>query len=215
MAEVEKKVLLKESIAPSISAEHKEMPKEEPEVLIAKPVAKSKKSPLRKLAETFIKEDLKNVGTYVVQDVLIPAVGDTICTMVQESVERIFHGDGGYSYSDRGKSKVPYNSISSGRRRYSSGPVRESITLENRDRFDDPIFTYRDDALKVRDEMWERIGAYGQVTIARVKSMIGDESRSYVDNNWGWIEDQVDNIEIRKVREGYRLFLPRPVYLKD
>lgn len=221
MAEVEKKVLLKESLSASISANNEETVKEEvvEEVkTIAKPVSKSKKSPVSKLAETFIKEDLKNVGIYVVQDVVVPAVADTLCTMFQEAAERIFHGGDSYSSSSSKRGGyTSYNSISSGRRTY-NGTVskKEAITLSrNKGEFEDPIFTYRDDALRVRDEMWERLGSYGEVSIATVKRLIGDDSRSYIDRDWGWIEDQANDIDIRKVREGYRLCLPKAVYLKD
>lgn len=221
MAEVEKKVLLKESLSASIAANNDETVKEEivEEIkTVAKPVSKSKKSPVSKLAETFIKEDLKSVGAYVVHDVVIPAISDTICTMIQETTERIFHGGDSYSSSSSKRGGyTSYNSISSGRRTY-NGTIskKEAITLSrNKGEFDNPIFTYRDDALRVRDEMWERIGAYGEVSIATVKRLIGDDSRSYIDRDWGWIDDQVDFMDIRKVREGYLLYLPKAVYLRD
>lgn len=211
MAEVEKKVLLKESIAPSISGERletKEIPKEE--TLIAKPVSKSKKSPVGKIAETFLKDDLKNVGSYVLTDVIVPAVRDTIGNIIKEGVDRMLYG-GSYSGNDynrwRNNSRTPYNSLSQGK--------RQPINSLNRDHsIEDPIFTFRDDAFRVRDEMWEKIGAYGQVSIQQVKSMIGEPSH-YVDRDWGWIEEHANRIDVRKVREGYRLYLPTPIYLKD
>lgn len=175
-------------------------------------VVTKKKSIGRKFADTFIGEDVQDVKGYILQDVLVPAIKDTISDVVTGGIEMLLFGErrgrGGRSYSTN--SRTSYNSMynrstqSSARRHtdrrgYSSHAVND-IILES-----------RGEAEQVLGDMLDAIKDYGSVSVADLYDMVG-ETGVFTDNNWGWFD--LGNASVRRVREGYLLVLPRVESLK-
>ena len=75
------------------------------------PVKTKKKSLGRRFSETFIGEDKETVKSYLLFDVIVPAVKDTISELVKSAIDMILFGDtkasnvrrrGGASYTSYG-----------------------------------------------------------------------------------------------------------------
>lgn len=173
-------------------------------IISKKAVVTTKKSLAQRFADTFIREDVEDVKTWLITDIIVPGIKDTILDMLG----MMFFGGNGRSYRRRGRNgydrdHVSYNSYykseyggRSSRRedRGSRRPSNEKVDYRN------IILQRRDDADAVVDEMCRRIDQYGQVSIAEMLDLM-EISGKYTDNNWGWTNER--DIGVRRVSNGY------------
>ena len=61
--------------------------------VIQAPVKTRKKGELRKFSDVFISEDASNVKSYILQDVLLPTLKDTISNIIKSSVDMVLFGE--------------------------------------------------------------------------------------------------------------------------
>lgn len=177
----------------------------------------STKKPLgKKFAETFLTEDVDDVKTWLIKDVIIPGIQDTILDMLSMA----FRGE---SYS-RGRSRNDRRNRYDDRTSYSSyyrgsDDRRDRESRRRRDdRYEsDDLVDFRNIVLRERaaaeriiDEMRRRIIDTGSVSIAELLDMI-DVSSRYTDNNWGWDDER--DIKIRRVSSGFLIDVCEPRYL--
>lgn len=165
----------------------------------------TKKNEVRKIADAFVAEDLKNVRSYLFTDVLVPAAKKLISDIVRNGVDMFLYGGGqgsnnrsntnaGYvsyrSYSDRDRGNEP--------RRYESG---------SRLNYDDIIFDYRQDAVEVLDRMRGIREQYGFVRVSDLFDL-ADVSGPYTGNRYGWYS--LERAKVIQTRDGrYIIDLPR------
>ena len=162
---------------------------------------KTKKNDARKLTDAFISEDASNVKSYILMDVLIPAIKKAISDIVTDGIDMILYGGTKGSKRDRGTSKVSYRSYYDDRRSESRDQVSTRFD------YDDILFESRGDAELVREQMVEIIDQYGVVTVADMYDMAG-KSVPYTGNRYGWTN--IRNAEIVRVRGGdYIIKLPK------
>lgn len=167
-------------------------------------VKTKKKSGVSKFADTFIAEDVGNVKSYVLTDILIPAIKNTILDIITDSANMIFGG------SARRKSNMPASRVSYGS--FFNDPRSTSRRLEERTvkprySYDQFTFDYRDDAMEVLSTLREALDMYGQVTVADFYDAIG-VTGEFTDNNYGWID--LSTAEVLRARGGgYLIKLPR------
>ena len=160
----------------------------------------------RKFLDTFISEDTANVKSYIFMDVLVPAIKETVSTIVKDAVDIIlFGGSGGSSSRGRAGSKISYRSFYNGGRERDR---RDTIDYTPRGRFDydDLIFDSRGEAELVRDNMLDAVERYGFVTVADMYDM-ADLTSPYTSNKYGWTN--IRNADVVRVRDGYVLKLPK------
>lgn len=167
-------------------------------------VKTKKKNEIRKLADVFISEDVKNVKSYILMDVLIPAVKKAVSDVVTNGIDMLLYGGTGRSGKSYGGSKISYRNYYDQKddgRRYSD-------TSKTRARFDydDIVFESRPEAEAVREEMNNVIERYGFVTVADMYDM-AELSQPYTSNRYGWTN--IRTAEVVRVREGYILKLPK------
>lgn len=196
------------------SNSHKKKLEKQPEKKVVKKVVKGgvkkRKKPLsKKLTETFIGEDIDNVSSYIINDVLIPAAKSTIFDMVQGGFEMLLFGERrGYSSRSRGnnKSYVSYNNYSNKR------DDRRDISYRDRARhnFDDIILETRAEAQDVLGGLSDLIQDYDSASVADLYDLLG-VTGNFTDNKYGWTD--LRNASIRPVRGGYLVDLPRPILL--
>jgi hypothetical protein len=197
------------------------------EKVVTGSVIQKKKSLGKKFMETFIGEDIKNVKSYVIFDVVIPAAKDTISDIVQGitdtiqgSIEVSLFGEtrrrSSRSSRDRGGSYVSYNSYSS-RDRDRDRDRRDDrrdrdVSSRNRARhnFDDIILETRGDAEEVRSNLVDLIEDYGQASVSDLYDLVG-VTGNFTDDKWGW--DNLASSSVSRVRDGYVLNLPKPIPL--
>lgn len=167
---------------------------------------KTRENKGRKLADIFISEDASNVKSYVVMDVLVPAIKKAISDIVTDGIDMILYGGTGRSRSSgsgRTASKVSYRSYYDDRR---DDRRSDSYSSRNRFDYDDIVFRNRGEAEEVRNQMLDLIDRYGFVTVADMYDMAG-LTPPYTANSYGWTS--VRTAEAVHVRDGYVLKLPK------
>ena len=166
--------------------------------------ASIKKNNTRKLIGTFISEDAGNVKDYVIKDVLIPAISNTILDIITNSANMIFGGrDSGRKRSSG--SRVSYRSYYDDRRNDRYDRDRRYDEPARFD-YDDILFDTRGDAVMVRDHMLDTVEQYGLVRVDDMYDFAG-LTAPYTANRYGWMG--LRNIDIVRVRDGYILKLPK------
>lgn len=175
----------------------------------------STKKPLgKKITESFMSEDAQDIKTWLIADVLIPGIKDTILNVIS----MMFFGESysrssGRSYRDR-DGRVNY------RAKYRSSSERDDRRrkedrYESDDRVDfrNIVLRNRTDAEDLRDELRRRIRDTGSVSISELLDMIdAAETSRYTDCNWGW--DYEGDIEVRRISSGFLIDVREPKYIK-
>ena len=187
----------------SNSHRSKELTKNEPTKKVVKPIAKATTKKKNKLAETFISEDASNIKSYILMDVLVPAIKKAVIDIVTDGISMLFYGDTshGNRRSSTSASYISYN-------RYSDRDRRDDRTSYGRSRYsyDDIILQSRGEAEEVLDRMSEMIDTYGIVSVADMYDLVGIAT-NYTDNKYGWTN--LRNAEPIRVSNGYMLKLPK------
>ena len=167
-------------------------------------VTVKKKGEMSKFAGKIIsQEDVGNIRSYLIDDVIIPTIKNTIWDAFTNSLDMVLFGGTG-----RGKKKSSVNKISyrdyydkrDDRRRYGQSRVNSLYDL------DDIVLESRGEAERVLDQMSELIDTYKFVRVSDLYDLIG-ESCDYTANNYGW--SNLRNADVIHTRDGYKLKLPR------
>lgn len=167
-----------------------------------------KKGEMQKFADVFIAEDANNVKSYILMEVIIPAVKKAISDIVTTGIDMILYGEAGRSKRNGSTPKVSYRQYynqSSDTVRAGSASSRCSID------YDDILFDTRGDAETVLDAMQDIIGQYGTVSIADFYELAHVSNDNFTLNRYGWAN--LNGAQAVRVRDGYILKLPRAVPL--
>lgn len=99
-----------------------------------------------------------------------------------------------------------------GRKKY--GPKVRSYTDQQQQKrdVDGIIFDNRGEAETVLSNMVDLMIDYGLVTIADFYDLVGIKT-SFSNNDWGWIGASLANVNVSRVRHGYKINLPDPIKL--
>ncbi len=163
-----------------------------------------KKSPGRKFAETFLSDDIENVKGYLLFDVVVPTIKDTISNVISSGVDMLLFGEsrGGGSHKDRG----PYVSYSS---YYNKKEKRQtSERSRNRHDFRDIILDSRGEAEEVLSNMVDILYDFGEVSVADLYDLCGISNSNWTDNKYGWTD--LSGASVKRARGGgYLIDLPR------
>ena len=161
-----------------------------------------KKSEVSKLKDIFISEDASNVKSYIIMDVLVPAIKKAIADIVTNGIDMILYGESKGRKSSSASGYVSYRdySRSDDRDRFRDSRSRSSYA------HDDIILDSRGEAEEVLTRMDELIDTYGNVSVADLYDLVG-KSSEYTDNKYGWTN--IRNAEPIRVRNGYMLKLPK------
>lgn len=172
------------------------------------------KQPLgRRLKETFFGGgETKGVFNYVVDNVLVPALGELVTDVVSETIHRALYGgnpnptDRRYPSQNRGGfQRTPYNQFSSNPQQ-KRDDRRPSFAREADTRFDEIIVPTEREARGVIEQMCDVIDEYDFVTIADLYQMVGITVIHSTDNKWGW--SNLSKAYYERVGNGYLLKLP-------
>lgn len=204
-----------ENLEPNSHKYKAEKAREKASPIIDRSQVVSTKKPLgKKFAETFISEDVDYVKTWLVWDVLIPGVKNTILDIISmaffgEVMAR--NGRGGKTRRER-ESRVNYRSYYGGPSERGGSRYRrdDKYNSDNHVDFRNIILLERAAAEDVIEEMRRRIRDTNSVSVAELLDLIGEPSR-YTDNNWGWDDER--DIGIRRVSSGYLIDVAEPKYL--
>ena len=195
-------------------------PKDEPEKKKVEQVvqaATQRKKPLgRRIAETMTGDDAHSVGSYILFEVIIPAAKSMISDATSQGVERMLFGEvrRGRPSTTRGPAYTSYNRYSSspgGRAFEPDGPRRDiSRRARVNHDFQEIILESRGEGEMVLENLGNLLDTYGMATVSDMYDLVGITG-NFTDNKWGWTD--LRGAEVRRVREGYLLNMPRPVAL--
>lgn len=177
------------------------------EKVIAGTATTKKKSTSKKFADVFLAEDVSSAKSYILWDVLVPKVKNTIEEVLVSTVHAIF---GGSSEPRKTGSKVSYRSYYDERNRRPERTDNNYIRSKVGYEFDDVVLESRGEAEAVLHQMDEVVGTYGVVTVADLYDMVGITGR-YTDNKYGWTD--IRSAEPIRVRDGYLIKLPKAMPL--
>lgn len=183
------------------------------EKIITGQVVKREKPLGRKIAETFVGDDVQSVGSYILFEVLIPAAKSMISDAASQGVERILFGDASsrrISSRSRNSAPISYNRMHSGSTRSDldrPGGREFSQRARSNHNFDEIVLETRVEADEVLESMGDVISNYDIVTVADLYDLVGITG-SFTDDKWGWSD--IRGAGVTRVRNGYLLNLPRP-----
>ena len=163
---------------------------------------KTKSNEGRKLASMFISEDATNVKSYVVMDVLVPAIKKAISDIVTDGIDMILYG-GNHGSKHKSGNKISYRNYYDDKRDDRRG---DSYRSRGRFDYDDLVFDSRGECEAVREQMVDVIETYGFVTVADMYDM-ADLPAPYTSSKYGWTN--IRTAETVRVRDGYVLKLPK------
>lgn len=183
----------------------KEKPQEKRKVeKVVKGTVKSKKN--NGFFSNFLSGDLLDVKNYIIQDVLIPTIKNTIEDMVSNGISMLLNNGEPRRSNKRSStsSRVSYRSYYEREEN-----DREKSRTKDRDHgysYDDIILESRVEAEEVISRLDELIEVYGMASVADLYDLVGI-SGQYTDNKYGWTD--VRSASHVRVRDGYLLKMPR------
>ena len=198
-------------------AAEKDIPEKKVGKIVSNNVIRKKKTLGRRFVDIFFKdgESIGDIKTYLLEEVLVPAIKENIADMVNGAIGMLFFGEARRRAGNRSQgngTRVNYGGYFNGggnneRRERMANSTRNRNEREN---INDFIFESRADAEQVYDEMFELLDSYGQVTVADYLDMLGISSE-FTDNKYGWTN--LSGMKVVHARGGYRLELPRETAL--
>lgn len=200
------------------AAKATESPKEPIKPVTSAKTGARKRGLGRQFRETFFKGTAKDVRGYLIEDVIVPTIRDTLHEAIQGSFERmIYGGRAGRSGRSSSSHNVPgqfnYNSISTPTRATQNAPQRAvSRGSRARHEFAELIIDNRQDAEEVLDRLFDVLSQYGEVSVAQLYALV-DVRPEHTDMKWGWRVDQggLKGAKAVRLRQGgFLLDLPEP-----
>jgi hypothetical protein len=168
----------------------------------------------------FIGGEPKSVGEFVLGNVLVPAFRDLVANGFQEMIDGMVYGESrhGRGRGYRGPSSMtgggPYHRMGSSRV-MAGGRVDPREPIPSRasgiSEYEDIIFPMRVEATEVLDKLFGVIAEYDAATVRDLYDLVGIRA-PYTAEKYGWVD--LRDADVRPVRGGYLLDLPRPEPLR-
>lgn len=157
-----------------------------------------------KFTNEFVKEEPSYVRDYILGEIILPAVKNTIADIIKNATDLFLfgevsgtrHSDNRTGYSRRARDD-DYERRPRDRNRYNT--VRY-------DDFSDIVMSSRADALTVLNDLKDQIEDYGAATVANFYELVGEDSTAS-DNKWGW--PNLDRAYVSSVRGGFIIEFPK------
>jgi hypothetical protein len=184
--------------------ENKEPEKKKLEKVVSGNVKSKKKNEIWKLADVFISEDVENVKSYILMDVLVPSVKKAISDIVTNGIDMILYGDTSHSKRNSPASRVSYRSY------YNRDRDRHSARTRSGYAYEDVILESRGEAEEVLVRMDELMDTYGIVSVSDFYELVGISS-NYTDNKYGWTD--IRSAKTIRTKDGYMIKMPRAMPL--
>lgn len=166
-----------------------------------------KKSFGEKIKEVFIGEDIQNVGDYILKEVVVPTIKNTIVDIIQNGISLLIFGESSSKNRRRDGQYVSYGS-------YSSNSSRDRRRDDRRDSYSDKgdlIFNSRSDAQAVLNRMLDIVDTYGACTVGNFYEL-ADVPSNYQDRKWGWTDLRYADVRMAR-GGGYYIDLPSAKYI--
>ena len=172
---------------------------------------KRKTSIWRGVRDEFISEDAPTVGSYILYDILLPALRDLISDIGHGALDMAMGTDNRRYRSRRDdRSYISYNRYydDRDRRKRDRDDERYEIRRRNRD-FTDMVFEYREDAEDVLDRMCDYIERFVDVPVSYFYDLCGEtDPGDFTKDDWGWTNLAGARV-VKAGRKGYMIDFPK------
>lgn len=169
-----------------------------------------KKSAAEAAASSFFESTAKEVGEYLLWDVLLPAAKEGLYSLVDGGISMMLFGE---ERNRRGPTKqkgnyTSYNSMYDERdtrvvtRKRPSGRGREPLIIDS---------LSREEAYDLQESILDEFNAYDCVDVKYVYQAAGIKDTDWTDGQWGWIS--LRGMTVEHTRYGWQLRLPAPIRL--
>lgn len=176
---------------------------ERPKVAPVTNATKSKKK--NKFSSIFLAEDIDNIKSYIIIDVLIPSIRKAIYDVITEGASA-FLGTSS-SKKDTPSSKISYRSFYESENKKASKPVGRQYYS-----YDDVEIPTRGGAEDVLISMGDLIRRYGVVSVLDLYDLAGVTSDNYTDADYGWTD--IRNASVSRLANGrFKIILPKAMPL--
>ena len=176
------------------------------EKVIIGEIKKPKNNFFKKLVSIFISDDIEDVKSHVIFNIVIPAIKHAISDAVDAAL-----------LGEDGRKKPTTKSYTNYSGRYISDDrdrdrrERERYNVRDAYEVEDIILDNYGDADLVLDALNDRIEQYGMATVADLYDALGVTAK-HTDYNYGW--NSLRTAKIVRIRNGYMLDLPRVIPLR-
>ena len=166
-------------------------------------VVSTKPSLGRRIRSLFIADDVEDVGGYLIHELIVPFIKDTILDMG----EMLLFGE--TSGRRRGRRRKGYSNLPTDYSASYKSPNDRSRRRDRDDRYSrrdrdsdyrDIILSDRNDARDVVAALHDRIKRYGTASVADLLELV-DQTSTYTDTAYGW--KSPDQIGLAKVGRGW------------
>lgn len=159
----------------------------------------------KRFADIFFAGDIKDVKAYILMDVIVPAIKETIGDVWKKGIDMMLWGDTTPRKKKDGSNET-YISYSSS---FKSESRERLPSKRNRlmHRFDDIVLENRMDAEELLETLTDQINRYGEATVKDLYDAL-DITPTWADDcrQWGWTD--IRGATITRSREGYVVELP-------
>lgn len=192
----------------SYKYKEKQKNKQLPEKKIEKVVHGTVKTKKPSLLSSFVATDVKDISTYIISDVLVPAAKKAISDIVSNGIDMFLYGE-----TKRNKSTDRFSANYVSYRDYSSRDKSDRTRSRNTIySYDDIVFETRSDAEEVLDKLNEIIDTYDKASVSDLYDLVG-KTCDFTGNDYGW--SSIGDAEVLRTRDGwYQLRMPRVKPLK-
>ena len=185
-------------------------------------VTLKKKGAFTKIKNSIIVGDSRNIGSYLVNDVILPAVKETLFDIITNGTDMLLFDSrslrrGKKRRRDRDYTKCASYTSSSLEKEKRERELERGYSRSSCFEIYDIKFESKDDAEDVVLSLRYEIEEYGKVSVAALYDFIGKSSEvPYTANNYGWDTSNFDPEEkmVKEYRREFYLILPQPIRLK-
>lgn len=184
--------------------------KDRPDAPAVRGRVKKRSSIFRSVKDEFISEDAPSIGSYLLYDILLPALKDLVLDIGHGAIDSAFGGDGRgyYGGSRRGRrrgrdSHIAYERMYDDPRRRRRS--RDDDDDEPRRRrsgqiyFDEYLFETRGDAEDVLYFLCDEIQEFGDCPVSRFFDKRGETiPGNFTEDDWGWTD--LSGTKIKRIR---------------
>ena len=197
---------------PKVDTVATDKPREKVEKIITGKAKSKKKTELRKAADTFLVDDVAKVKSYVLMDVLIPALKKAISDIVVNGIDMMLYGETVHAGKNGRSSRVGYSNYSNYYDKVRD-PREERVRSTARAGYDygEVIVETKGEAEVVLEKMDEIIATYGTASVADLYDLCDITTGNYTDNKYGWIN--LSTADSVRCPDGYILRLPKALPL--
>jgi len=197
----------------------KKKPEKNVEKIVSGDVIKRPVSVGKKFKGLFFGGEFRSASSYIVFEVLLPALKNMAVDATTKGIERVIYGEAAPRRSgyESHNSRISYNGISN--RTFGRDPRERAAMLPDQPPYHrrgsglalpEIALTSRGECEKVVAGLTEILDIYEAASVADYYDMLGLPSTS-TDNDWGWT--RLSFAEVRQTRYGFVIDLPDPTPL--